>query len=133
MLDGLFVVSVIGTVVESIKEKFVKEVPLENWANKDLWNEDILNGVPIEECMKRLENGRYKKFNEQTKVYPKPHRDSNGEIVIENSQLYYNDIINYKPLQVQEWIEQGKYNLTPEELEKEKKRIEEKYRRLYSY
>lgn len=129
MLDGLFIVSIIGTTVGLIKEKFEKEIPLENWANEELWNEDITNGVPVEERMKNLRNGKYK----QTKVYPEPHRDSNGDIIIENSQLYYSDLRNYKPLEVQKWVKQGKYNLTPEELEKENQRLEEKWKRIYSY
>lgn len=61
------------------------------------------------------------------------HRDENGEVVIENSQLYYDDMIHYPPLQIEKWIKQGRYNLTPEELEEENKRIEEKWKRIYSY
>ena len=59
------------------------------------------------------------------------HRDENGDVIIENSQLYYQDMLEYKPLQIEEWIKQGKYNLTPEELEKENKRLEEKWERIY--
>lgn len=129
MLNGLFVVSMISTVVELIAERFVKVVPAENWANKDLWNEDMAKGIPIEQRMKNLENGKYK----QTAVYSKPHRDSNGKVIIENGQLYYNDISKHDPLQVQKWVEQGKYNLMSEQLKKEEQRIADKYKRLYSY
>jgi len=61
-----------------------------------------------------------------------PHRDSeNGKIIIENSQLYNEDCKKYGAYQASKWVQRGKYNLTPEELEKEKERIREKYRRLY--
>ncbi len=60
------------------------------------------------------------------------HKDENGEVIIENSDLYYEDIIKYPPLQVDKWIKQGKYNLTVEELEEERKRLEEKWDCIYS-
>lgn len=60
------------------------------------------------------------------------HRDKNGKIVIENSQLYYNDIMRYSPMQVDKWIKQGRYNLTAEELKKEDQRIKEKWERIFN-
>lgn len=57
-----------------------------------------------------------------------PHRDpKTGKIIIENSQLYNEDVKNYGAYQAQQWVQQGKYNLTPEELEKERERIRAKY------
>lgn len=61
------------------------------------------------------------------------HRDEDGKIVIENNELYYDDIMKYPPSKIRKWIEQGKYNLTPEELEKENERLKKEWEELYSY
>lgn len=68
------------------------------------------------------------------KTYPEPHRDpASGKIMIENSKLYYEDIDMYGASQAQKWVRQGRYNLSKEEFEKEKKRIKkERYERLYN-
>lgn len=64
--------------------------------------------------------------------YPDPHRDpKTGKIVIENSQQYYEDVRNHGAYQAQQWVKQGKYNLTAEELEKEEDRLRKKYEYLY--
>lgn len=129
MFDALFIVSIVGGFVQAVKESFQPVVPAENWANKELYHKDLLDGVPVEQRMKNLENGKYRMENNR----PKPHRDPvNGKIVIENCKLYYEDVQNYDAYQVGQWVEQGRYNLSPEELEKEKKRIEAKYDYLYS-
>jgi hypothetical protein len=60
MFDLLLIVSLIGTFVGVMKELFEPDVPAENWANKGLYHEDIMNGVPIEQRIKNLKNGRYK-------------------------------------------------------------------------
>lgn len=127
MFDLLFVVSIIGTAVQAFKESLTPTIPAENWANKELYYKDIMDGVSAEQRMKNLENGKYR----LTEVYPEPHRDVDGKIIIENCKLYNEDVWNYGAVQAQKWVKQGKYNLTPEELEKENKRIKEKYERLY--
>ena len=129
MLDGLFIVSMIATGIDAIKEKLEPTVPAENWANKELYNQDLMDGVPMKQIMKNLQNGKYK----QTKVYPEPHRNKDGKIIIENNDLYMHDLLKHGAVQTSKWIKQGKYNLTPEELEEEHKRIQEKFKRLYSY
>ena len=43
----------------------------------------------------------------------------------------YDDVKKYGAYQAQKWVKQGKYNLPPEELEKEHKRIQEKLKKLY--
>lgn len=97
MFDGLFIVSLIGTCVQAIKEACTSQIPVEN-----------------------------KKYD-----YAEPHKDPvNGEIIIENSLLYYDDIKEYGAYQAQQWVNQGKYNLTPEDLKKEEERIKAKYERL---
>lgn len=124
MFDLLFIVSIVGTAVQAIKEACTPTIPAENWANKELYHKDIMNGVSIEQRMKNLENGKYK----MTNTYPEPHRDpASGKIIIENNSLYDEDVLNYGAVQAQKWVKQGKYNLTPEEYEKEKERIKRKY------
>lgn len=127
MFDALFIVSIIGSCVDMFKERLEPVIPAKNWANKELYNKDIMNGVPIEQCMKNLRNGKYK----ATKSHPEPHRDASGKIVIENCKLYHEDLINHGSVQTMKWVEQGKYNLTKEELKKERERIEAKYQRMY--
>lgn len=64
--------------------------------------------------------------------YPEPHRDPvSGKVMIENSKLYYEDVRKYGAYKAQQWVNQGKYNLSPEELRKEEERIKEKYKKLF--
>lgn len=128
MLHGLFVVSLVTSCYQAIKERLTPTIPAENWANKELYHQDMMNGVPAKQRMKNLENGKYK----VSEVYPEPHRDPvSGKIIIENETLYRQDIDKYGAYQAQKWVQQGKYNLTPEELEKEYERIKKKYEYLY--
>ena len=128
MLDGLFIAALIGTCVQAVKEHFTPVIPAENWANKELYHQDLMSGVPIEQRMKNLKNGKYK----MVENHPEPHRDPiSGKIVIENSKLYHEDLLKYNGAQVMKWVRQGKYNLSPEELKKEQARIEAKFKRLY--
>jgi hypothetical protein len=60
MFDLLFIVSIIGTCVQWIKEVAEPTIPAENWANKELYHQDIMDGVPIEQCLKNVKNGKYK-------------------------------------------------------------------------
>ena len=129
MLDGLFIVSLICTCKQLIEEACQPTIPAEYWGNKELYHQDLMAGVPIEQRMKNLENGKYK----LTETYPEPHRDPvSGKIMIENCKLYYEDIDKYGAWQAQQWVKQGKYNLTPEELKEEEERIKAKYEYLYS-
>lgn len=127
MLDGLFIVSLIGTCVQALKERLEPVVSAENWANKELYYKDVMDGVPIEQRMKNLENGKYK----LTEIHPEPHRDTDGKIIIENCLLYNQDLKKYGAYQTMQWVKQGKYNLNAEELEKENERINKKYEYLY--
>ena len=110
-----------------IKEKFEPTIPAENWANKELYHKDMMSGMSQKELMRNVRNGKYR----QSITYPEPHRDEKGKIIIENSQLYYDDVKQYGAYQAQQWVKQGKYNLTPEELEKERERIKKKLEYLY--
>ena len=128
MLDGLLIIPIIGSIYQLIKESCEPTIPAENWANKELYHQDIINGVSTEQRMKNLKNGKYK----LTETYPEPHRAADGRIIIENCKLYHEDLQRYGAVQAQKWVKQGRYNLTPEELKKEEKRIKAKYDYLCS-
>lgn len=129
MLGGLFIASLIGTVCHSIKEACEPKIPAENWANKDLYYQDVMNGVSAEQRMKNLDNGKYK----LNTSYSEPHRDARtGKVIIENSLLYKEDVKKYGAYQAKQWVKQGKYNLSPEELAKEIERINKHIEKLYS-
>ena len=66
MFDPLFIISLIGTCVHAFKETYEEEIPAENWANKQLYHEDIMKGVSEEQRMKNLKNGKYKLKNGQS-------------------------------------------------------------------
>lgn len=128
MFDLLFITSIVGSTAQAIKEACTPTIPVENWANKELHHKDMMDGVSIEQRMKNAKNGKYKVAS----VYSEPHRDpANGKIIIENNVLYHEDIKNYGAYQAQQWVKQGKYNLSQKELEKERNRIEKHYERLF--
>ena len=127
MFDALFIVSIVGSVVQAIKDACEPVVPAENWANKELYHKDLMDGVPIEQRMKNVKEGKYRMVNN----HPEPHRDPvSGKVVIENCKLYYEDVRKYGAYKAQQWVNQGKYNLSPEELKKERERIKAEYQRL---
>lgn len=129
MFGLLGIVSLIGTCYQLVKETCEPTIPAENWANYDLYYQDMMNGMSVEERMKNVRNGRYK----ITETYPEPHRDAKtGKIIIENSQLYNKDVKNYGAYQAYKWMQQGKYNLSPEELKKEEERIKKHFDYLFS-
>lgn len=127
MFGLLGLVALVGTCCQAIKEACTPTVPAENWANKDLYYHDLMSGVSVEQRMKNLRNGKYR----LTENYPEPHRNKDGKIIIENSKLYYDDVKNYGAYQAQKWVNQGKYNLTPEEMQKERERINKHFENLY--
>lgn len=128
MFDLIGIVSIVCSVSQAIKDAFTPTIPAENWANKELYYKDVANGVPIEQRMKNLENGKYK----MTNTYPEPHRDPvSGKIIIENNLLYKKDLAAYGAVQTMQWVKQGKYNLTPEELKKENERLKKEFENLY--
>ena len=128
MLDGLFIASLIGTLTQMFKEARQPVIPAENWANKELIHQDRMSGISEKEFSKNLANGKYK----LTKTYPEPHRMEDGRIIIENYKLYREDVKKYGVPQAHKWMRQGKYNLTPEEVEKEKERFKKEMKHLYS-
>lgn len=128
MFEGLFIASLIGTCVQAIKEACEPTIPAENWKNKELINKDRMNGISEKEFSRNLANGKYKLIEN----YSEPHRDKDGKIIIENCRLYNKDVEDYGVVQAQTWVKQGKYNLTPEELEKEREYYKKKWEYLYS-
>lgn len=127
MLDGLFIVSLVGTAVQAFKEAFEPTIPAENWANKELIHKDRMNGISEKEFSRNLANGKYK----ITETYPEPHRTKDGKIIIENCTLYREDVRKYGAYQAQKWAKRGKYNLTPEELKKEQEKYKADMERIY--
>ena len=123
MFHGLFIASLIASVVEGVGNARIKPIPAENWENKDLYYKDIMSGMSPEQRMENLKNGKYKLTQKEKESYKEPHRTANGKIIIENSQLYNKDVREYGAYQAHKWAERGKYNLTSEELKKEKERI----------
>ncbi len=130
MFDGLFIASIISNCIQGIKGIFEPTIYAEQRANKKLLDQDIIRGVPYEQIKKNIKNGKYVVTEPQIKVqYPEPHRDPiDGKIIIENCTLYSQDSLKYNGYQIMEWAKQGRYNLTPEELEQERKKRKEKYK-----
>lgn len=128
MLEGLFIASVIGSVWQWFKEATEPVIPAENWANKELIHQDRINNISEKDFARNLASGKYK----VTKTYPEPHRMEDGRIIIENCKLYNEDVRKYGAAKAHEWMRQGKYNLTPEELEKEHERFDREMEYLYS-
>ena len=130
MFDLLFIASIVGSAVQAIKEACAPTIHAENFANKELYHKDIINGVPVKQRMENIKNGKYK----AVETYPEPHRNpQNGKIVIENYKLYYEDVNKYGAYQAQQWVNKGKYNLPLEELKKEEERIKKYYESLYKF
>ena len=130
MFNGLLIASLLGAIVDGIKTAFVPTIPAENWANKELYYKDLMDGVSAEQRMKNAKNVKYKlteTYTEPHRTYPEPHRTEDGKIFIENYKSYKEDLREYGVQQTYKWVEQGKYNLTPEELEKELERIKKEF------
>ena len=128
MFDGLFIASLIGTVVQMFKESYQPVIPAENWANEELIRKDRMNGISEKDFARNLANGKYK----VTETYPEPHRMADGRIIIENYELYKEDCEKYGVPQAHKWMRQGKYNLTPEEVAKREELFKKKMEHLYS-
>ena len=129
MFDLLFIISIVGSIIYAIKDCCIKTIPAENWANRKLYHEDIMNGISDKQLMKNVENGKYR----LVETYQEPHRDpKSGKIIIENCKLYYEDVEKYGAIQARKWVGCGRYNLTSEEFKLEKERIRAKYERSYN-
>lgn len=128
MFNLLFIFSIGYSIAEIIKEKAIKEIPVENFENKVLWNEDTIKGVPAKEMMKNLKNGKYKlvedntEYNEVLYYQDKP--------IVEKEELYKEDMKKYGLYQTHDWLLKGKYSLPPDEREKQQKELDKKMKRI---
>lgn len=110
MFDLLFAISIVGTAVQAFKEACTPTIPAENWANKELYYKDMMNGVSSEQRMKNIENGKYKMV-ENAEDHREPRRDPvSGKIIIENNKLYCEDLKAYGYNKTMQWARNGKYN-----------------------
>ena len=57
MLDGLLIVSLIGTVLQGIKDAFEPTIPAENWANKGRHRYDA-NQIHDYHCQRRHDTAK---------------------------------------------------------------------------
>ena len=117
-LLGIF--SILSTMFEGVKNAFTPTIPAENWENKDLQYQDRMNGMSEKEILKNAQRGRYI----LTVKYPVPHRNERGQIMIENCTLWHEDLNKYGAVETSKWVDQGKYNLTPEEKKVEDAKIQ---------
>lgn len=117
-LFGIF--SILYTMFDGIKDAFTPTIPAENWENKELQHQDRMNGMTEDEIIKNAQRGRYI----FTVKYPIPHRNEKGQTMIENCTLWHEDLNKYGAVETSKWVQQGKYNLTPEERKLEDAKIE---------
>lgn len=113
-LNILGAVAAVLTGKELIKEKCTPVIPAENWQNRELIQKDILNpDCSNNQFMKNLVNGKYRKTEQITE----PHRDSAGNIIIDNTVLFWEDVNShqYSTTQIERFKQSGRYNLTAEE------------------
>ena len=113
-LNILGAVAAVLTGKELIREKCTSVIPAENWQNREMIQKDILNPeCNSNQFMKKLANGKYRK----TEQAAEPHRDSAGNIIIDNTVLFWEDVNShqYSTAQIEQFKQSGRYNLTVEE------------------
>lgn len=125
MFDILGIIGILFVGKELIKEKCTPVIPAENWQNRELIQKDILNP----ECnnnqfMKNLANGKYRKLEQAIE----PHRDSAGNIIIDNTVLFWEDVNSYQYSveQIERFKQSGRYNLTVEEVQMQREQQKRK-------
>lgn len=114
MINILSILAAVLTGKELIKEKCTPVIPAENWQNRELIQKDILNpDCSSNQFMKNLANGKYRKPEQVTE----PHRDKAGNIIIDNTVLFWEDVNShqYSTAQIERFKQSGRYNLTAEE------------------
>ena len=116
MFDILGIIGILFASKELIKEKCTPVIPAENWQNRELIQKDILNpDCNNEHLMKNLASGKYRKSEQAVE----PHRDTKGNIIIDNTVLFWEDVNShqYSITQIERFKQSGRYNLTAEELQ----------------
>lgn len=128
MFDLACILGMVLTGGEYLKEKLEPKPPENCLSNMELFQQDVLNGVSSEQRMKNLRNGKYV----QREVYPEPHKDpKTGKIIIDDYEAFNRDKEKYGALEAYNRARRGAYNLSEEEVEKNRQKIEEKYKKLY--
>ena len=127
------IIAIIYVIYHLIKEACAPTITVEQWANKELYKQDQLNGMSEKELERNLRKGRYYIPNEIFDAYPTPHREPDGKhrLNIENCELHREEVKKYGAIQVHQWAEQGKYNLNTKELEYTHAQFEKKNLELY--
>lgn len=127
MFDILGIIGILFASKELIKEKCTPVIPAVNWQNwkeiqKDILNPDCSNN----QFMKNLVNGKYRKPEQAAE----PHRDNAGNIIIDNTVLFWEDVNShqYSTAQIEQFKQSGRYNLTTEESQVQR---EQQKRRRY--
>lgn len=125
MFDILGIIGILFAGKELLQEKCTPVIPADNWQNWKEIQKDILNP----ECnnnqfMKNLANGKYRKTEQITE----PHRDSAGNIIIDNTVLFWEDVNShqYSVEQIERFKQSGRYNLTAEESQLQKEQQKRK-------
>lgn len=113
-LNILGAVAAILTGKELIQEKCTPKIPADNWKNwkqiqKDIQNPECDNN----QFMRNLASGKYRKSEQVIE----PHRDRAGNIIIDNTVLFWEDINShqYSVEQIERFKQSGRYNLSVEE------------------
>lgn len=113
-VDILGIIGILFAGKELIQEKCTPVIPADNWQNwkeiqKDIQNPKYNNN----QFMKNLANGKYRKPEQVTE----PHRDKAGNIIIDNTVLFWEDVNShqYSTVQIEQFKQSGRYNLTAEE------------------
>lgn len=113
-VDILGIIGILFAGKELIQEKCTPVIPADNWQNwkqiqKDIQNPECSNN----QFMKNLANGKYRKSEQAIE----PHRDRTGNIIIDNTVLFWEDVNShqYSTSQIEQFKQSGKYNLTAEE------------------
>lgn len=127
MFDIFGIIGILFASKELIQEKCTPVIPADNWQNWKEIQKDIQNPkCNNEQFMKNLANGKYRKPEQITE----PHRDSAGNIIIDNTVLFWEDVNShqYSITQIERFKQSGRYNLTAEESQMQR---EQQKRRRY--
>ena len=123
-----WIVALFSTGIPILNEKITPTISAEQWANKELQHKDRMSGMSEKEIIRNAERGRYYIPKEIFEAYPVPHKDpSSNKIVIENCELYNDDVRIHGAVLAQKWVKQGKYNLTEKELKITQLQYEKKH------
>lgn len=114
MFDILGIIGILFAGKELLQEKCTPVIPADNWQNWKEIQKDIQNPkCNNEQLMKNIASGKYRKTEQITE----PHRDAKGNIIIDNTVLFWEDVNShqYSTVQIERFKQSGRYNLTVEE------------------